>query len=107
MKDTDINIGDKLRVRDWDDMVAEFGLDDGENIPCDASFITEMRGLCGKQFTVKEIHRGDGYNTYHSEEGIEKLIDWRYSISADMLRRGIVRELCPNSQDIFDTLYAY
>ena len=34
-------VGDKVRIREWDDMVAEFGLEDNE-IPCRATFIEDM-----------------------------------------------------------------
>ena len=31
-------VGDDVRIRLWDDMVSEFGLDDDGNIPCRFSF---------------------------------------------------------------------
>lgn len=48
--------GDVVRIRDWDDMVEEFGIEYGE-IKCDARFTEEMRYLCGKEFTVGDIVR--------------------------------------------------
>lgn len=44
-------IGDKVRVREWDDMLKEFGGDD-HAISCTCSFIDCMKPLCGKVFTV-------------------------------------------------------
>lgn len=50
MKEQDIKVGDRLRIRQWGDMEHEFGLDSDGNISCDASFTGTMRDdfhLCG------------------------------------------------------------
>ena len=44
-------IGDKVRVREWDDMLKEFG-GDGHAISCTCFFMDCMKPLCGKVFTV-------------------------------------------------------
>lgn len=44
-------IGDKVRVREWDDMLKEFGGDD-HAISCTCFFMDCMKPLCGKVFTV-------------------------------------------------------
>lgn len=45
-------VGDKVRVRQWDDMVKEFG-SDGEDIHIDGCyFIKEMKQYCGKTYEV-------------------------------------------------------
>lgn len=46
-------IGDKVRVREWDDMLKELGGDD-HAISCTCSFVDSMKPLCGKVFTVIE-----------------------------------------------------
>lgn len=46
-------IGDKVRVREWDDMLKEFGGDD-HAISCTCYFMDCMKPLCGKVFTVIE-----------------------------------------------------
>ena len=46
-------IGDKVRVRQWDEMKKEFGLDPWGDIKCDHIFVKDMREYCGKVFTVK------------------------------------------------------
>lgn len=78
------NIGDKLRIRQWDDMAKEFGVVDNE-IMCHHGFPETMRHLCGLPFTVIDIE----YDEYYSEEGTEGLRDDDWSdywlISADML----------------------
>ena len=44
-------VGDKVRVREWDDMAKEFGLDENM-ILCTCFFMDGMKPLCGKVFTV-------------------------------------------------------
>lgn len=46
-------IGDKVRVREWDDMAKEFSSNE-VMIFCTCSFIDCMKPLCGKVFTVIE-----------------------------------------------------
>ena len=44
-------VGDKVRVREWDDTAKEFG-SDKRKIFCRCSFVDYMKPLCGKVFTV-------------------------------------------------------
>ena len=48
-------VGDIVRVRDWDDMVEEFGLTPNRNIDCKFYFTEEMRHLCGQTAKISEI----------------------------------------------------
>ncbi len=68
-------IGDELRIREWDDMEAEYPHSSyGTSINGDYySFIKQMRHLCGKDFTVSDIERirGTGHIVYHSYEKVE------------------------------------
>ena len=48
-------VGDVCRIRQWDDMAAEFGLSEFGNIPCSATFCNDMRHICGTVFTIKNI----------------------------------------------------
>lgn len=52
-------VGDKVRVREWDDMAKEFGSNE-VMILCTCSFIDCIKPLCGKVFTVIE-ERSTGY----------------------------------------------
>lgn len=84
IKDGEIKIGDKLRVRQWDDMASEYGDFIWEamraiNTPC--CFVDSMKYLCGKEFEVKDIIKFGSFNHYVSSNGIEKF----YNISAEML----------------------
>lgn len=45
-------VGDKVRVRQWDDMVKEFGVNNG-NIPINGClFVKEMKQYCGRTYEV-------------------------------------------------------
>ena len=48
MTDSEIHVGDVLRVREWDDMVREFGVDE----------YGEIKHMCGKQVEVKNVFTG-------------------------------------------------
>ena len=50
-------VGDKVRVREWDDMAKEFGSNE-VTIFCTCSFLDCMKPLCGKVFTVIEVRTG-------------------------------------------------
>lgn len=103
MRDGDIHIGGVYRIRDWDDMAAEFGLIAGgiydESIDCKFKFTAGMKPLCGQKFTVKEISYEWSDMYVKSEEGVEKkmLPSWRsifsWKISPDMLEPWIEEEV--------------
>ena len=50
-----LKVGDKVRVRDWEDMEEEFGLDRDGDIKYTPSFVTEMRKFCGKVVNVNDV----------------------------------------------------
>lgn len=53
-------VGDRVRIRQWDDMVKEFGLTDDGYIPftktCDTTFTNYMKHLCGRTATITSIN---------------------------------------------------
>ena len=51
------NVGDKVRVRQWDDMEKEFGLDfNGNDISVpNCGFVKEMRKYCGFVVTIHNL----------------------------------------------------
>ena len=61
-------VGDKVRVRKWDDMVKEFGVDGDGDIDCNSHtcFIKSMKGLCGKEFVVEEVEANSYYLGYEA-----------------------------------------
>ena len=89
MRDEEIKIGDRLRVRQWEDMAAEYGLtgsgfieaeiereDENGNLhESNETFTDSMRALCGHTFTVSEINRYNSFiNDYDAEE--PEFDDW-------------------------------
>ena len=56
-------VGDRVRVRDWDDMKKEYGLDRDGDINIRPCFATGMKKFCGKIVTITGA---DGEN-YHIE----------------------------------------
>jgi hypothetical protein len=48
--------GDKVKIRQWDDMAQEFGVDkDGDINSGDLLFLREMRPLCGTEVEVLKV----------------------------------------------------
>lgn len=86
MREEDIHKGDRLRIRQWDDMEFEFGSYGTGTIMCMFGFAKDMRYLCGRPFTIKA--REEDHGNYLSEEREEFRPDapgGRWKISADML----------------------
>lgn len=81
MKIDDIQVGDIVRVREWDDMAAEFGVV-GSHINCCLTFITEMREFCGNEYVVEDIEYGIERVYFELTPDSEER---GYSFSADML----------------------
>lgn len=50
-------VGDVVRVRSWDDMKAEFGLDYDGNINCRFGFTRAMQKMCGKLYHVSKVEQ--------------------------------------------------
>lgn len=69
-------VGDKVRVREWDDMLKECGGND-HAISCACIFVDCMKPLCGKVFTVTGVKNDYSY----SLDGEA----WSWSFSDDML----------------------
>ena len=72
----DPQVGDIVRIRDWGDMVSEFGLNDAGNIPCKFTFIQDMKKLCGRVFEITDVASTGKYSG---------LKGYMYSISKDMI----------------------
>lgn len=65
-------VGDKVRVRSWEDMEKQYGLNGcgSINTPGD-SFTKGMKQYCGKVVTINAVGKKNysGYNTYRIENG--------------------------------------
>jgi hypothetical protein len=51
-------VGDKVRIRQWDDMAKQFGLDlyGDIRLPNNDYFVRSMANLCGKEYKIEEIN---------------------------------------------------
>lgn len=72
-----MKIGDKVRVRQWDDMVNEFGLncDDDIKVINELSFVEEMKECCGQILTISRINENDTYVSYDCFENSWEWVD--------------------------------
>lgn len=89
MRLEDIHVGDVLRIRQWDDMEAEFGVNSCGGVDSFPFFFSNMKYLCGETFTVANISptTRDGVVRLRSVEKLEAIrytnIEW--FISSDMV----------------------
>ena len=75
------NMGDKVKIKTWDEMEREFGLDMCGNIACKLTFTKEMLTYAGEIVTISGV--GDIW--YHIEED-----NGGYAWSDDMISYKIV-----------------
>lgn len=66
-------VGDRVRIRDWDDMATDFFVDDGGDIGFDVDssspyFVEDMRYLCGETGEIYDVQ----YNAYG--DGIDRVL---------------------------------
>mgnify|MGYP006935418471 CR=1 FL=1 len=58
-------VGDRVRIRYWDDMASEFGVDEDGKIPCKYVFTQAMRVFCGQEYTIS--------TTWNNHDGTQRL----------------------------------
>jgi len=68
------NVGDKVRVKSWQQMADEYGTNDVNDIFCDQLFVPEMSQWCGRIMTVEEINYTVPF--YYMAEDTE---DWAWT----------------------------
>ena len=86
-------VGDKVQIREWDDMENEFGLDFDGDINCRFTFTKNMKTYCGQTLIIKDmsyIYEYDDYSYHFS--GIS------YKFSVDMFHKkqweyGLIKQL--------------
>ena len=78
-------VGDKVRIRQWDDMEKEFGTNGYGNIKCCNVFSEEMRKLCGKKATISHIGGFFSQDVYLKDFENCRGIDTDWCYSTDML----------------------
>lgn len=52
-------VGELVRIRQWDDMVKEFGTTSIGSVDCKCQFTTKMKPLCGKYAEIKDLRVDD------------------------------------------------
>ena len=93
------NVGDQVTIRQWDDMIAEFGLNGVGSIAVPGSFTRGMERYCGKTFTIcAGIGKGDyGFPIYRfSANG--------YNYTAPMFEQSKLQSVPPSSLSFDDLL---
>ena len=59
--DRNFKVGDRVVVRDWDDMAKEYGVGKWGDINKDSQFTSSMKHLCGRTATVTCVEAGFSY----------------------------------------------
>lgn len=54
----DIKVGDFVQIKDFDDMIREFGRTRQGGVDCKCTFTVDMKHLCGVVAKVTDIRRG-------------------------------------------------
>lgn len=84
----EFKIGEKVRIRQWDDMAKEFGVNSLGDINCSVIFSKRMRPLCGKKATIIQIF---GKNVYlENDEGLHA---FQYTFTTDMIEHVKEKEI--------------
>lgn len=90
IKQSKYKIGDIVKIRSWDSLVEEYGVDVFGDIPVSEYFISHMRPSCGNSFKVNSVtdYRGFGHNNR---------IDFTYTLSmieGEEYSSGMVNAIC-------------
>ena len=93
------NVGDEVTIRQWDDMAAEFGLNEWGMIAVPESFILSMKAHCGKTFTIRAGigEGGHGFPIY-------LLSGIGYAFTAPMFEQSKLQFVPPSSLSFDDLL---
>ena len=73
--------GDLVRIKTWNKMVKEYGLDIDGDIPCRCIFVSGMKPFCGKIYKISATYN-DGLIRLKGEYG--------YSFSVDMIEKATI-----------------
>lgn len=80
--------GDWIRIREWDDMEKEYGLN-GDNIKVPFSFVRDMRKYCGKVLRIHYMGSCGDDTLYVLRTQEEKPTGFNFSI--EMFEKGTVK----------------
>ena len=77
-------VGELVRIRQWDDMVKEFGTTASGSVNCKCYFIVAMKPLCGKYAEIKDLRVDDiVFLRFFNCDGLSTC--WSYS--TDMIEK--------------------
>lgn len=68
-------VGQKVRVKSWEQMEREYGINSYGSIKTPSSFTREMNCFCGMIFTIKNVRSGYFHVTYDLETNNKELND--------------------------------
>lgn len=89
-------VGDKVRVREWDDMVEKYGVK-YDTIQVPWLFTEDMRKYCGCVVTIKEVvEKPDCRSYYYIEEDNKKHPFDNWKFSEEMLESKVVKDINPS-----------
>ncbi len=96
-------VGDKVRVRQWDDMVKEFGVDEFGNINTKTGyyFIRQMKEFCGGVYEIYSVLE----KSYYLKDGDKYIHHWYFT--DDMLENGVPPSLKPSLLFFIDNKFAF
>lgn len=93
------NVGDQVTIRQWGDMIAEFGLNKYDSIAVPESFTKEMERCCGKTFTIRK-GIGEGRHGFP----IYLLSGSGYTFTAPMFEQSKLQSVPPSALSFDDLL---
>lgn len=106
MRDEEVHICDTLRVRDWDDLVREYGVDEQGELNRNHFFLPPPKEICGMQFTVTELER-DHMGKVYAYKGLIEGITFPFWMKASALEPLIDEEWDVATDDDVKELFDY
>lgn len=93
------NVGDKVTIRQWDDMAAEFGLNESGEIKVPKFFTEPMKQYCGQALPIMRIDRytPSGFDSYY-------LDDSSIAFSSPMFEQSYPTVVCTSTLSFDDLL---
>ena len=77
------NVGGLVKIRQWDDMVKEFGTTASGSVDCRRFFTKRMKPLCGKYAEIVSLEYGRVGLKFFNCDGLNT--SWKYS--TDMIEK--------------------
>lgn len=107
-----IKVGDKIRIREWDDMAQEFGINEDGDIKTKCFFTRRMKRFCGEVVEVKHVDgdyfviKGDPHGNYFTADTILPFAvvittDWK-TTTAKMGEDVGIAKCSPDDEFVFE-----